>query len=44
MAVFRDVMPAFELFQPATVDDAVTLLAEHGADAWVIAGGQDSFD
>jgi xanthine dehydrogenase YagS FAD-binding subunit len=44
MAVFRDVMPAFELFQPATADDAVALLAEHGADAWVLAGGQDSFD
>ncbi len=44
MAVFRDVMPAFELFQPATADDAVALLAEHGADAWVMAGGQDSFD
>lgn len=44
MAVFRDVMPAFELFQPASADDAVTLLAEHGADAWVMAGGQDSFD
>jgi xanthine dehydrogenase YagS FAD-binding subunit len=44
MAVFRDVMPAFELFQPATADDAVALLAEHGEDAWVMAGGQDSFD
>ena len=44
MAVFRDVMPAFELFQPATADDAIALLAEHGADAWVMAGGQDSFD
>ena len=44
MAVFRDVMPAFELFQPASADDAVALLAEHGADAWVLAGGQDSFD
>jgi xanthine dehydrogenase YagS FAD-binding subunit len=44
MAVFRDVMPAFELFQPASADDAVTLLAEHGSDAWVMAGGQDSFD
>ena len=44
MAVFRDVMPAFELFQPASADDAVALLAEHGADAWVMAGGQDSFD
>lgn len=44
MAVFRDVMPAFELFQPASADDAVTLLEEHGSDAWVMAGGQDSFD
>ncbi len=44
MAVFRDVMPAFELFQPSSADDAVTLLAEHGSDAWVMAGGQDSFD
>ena len=26
MAVIRDVMPAFELFQPASVDDAVALL------------------
>jgi xanthine dehydrogenase YagS FAD-binding subunit len=44
MAVIRDVMPAFELFQPASADDAVALLAEHGSDAWVMAGGQDSFD
>lgn len=44
MAVFRDVMPAFELFQPASADDAVALLAQHGSDAWVMAGGQDSFD
>ena len=27
MAVIRDVMPAFELFQPASMDDAVALLA-----------------
>ena len=26
MAVIRDVMPAFELFQPASIDDALTLL------------------
>ena len=44
MAVIRDVMPAFELFQPATVGDALTLLDRHGADAWVLAGGLDSFD
>src|SRR5499427_6125183 len=44
MAVIRDVIPAFELFQPASVDDAVRLLDQHGADAWVLAGGLDSMD
>jgi xanthine dehydrogenase YagS FAD-binding subunit len=44
MAVIRDVMPAFELFQPATVDDALGLLDRYGADAWIMAGGMDSFD
>ena len=44
MAVIRDVMPAFELFQPGTVADAQKLLKEHGRDAWVLAGGMDSFD
>ena len=44
MAVIRDVMPAFELFQPSSVADAQTLLTQHGADAWVLAGGMDSFD
>jgi xanthine dehydrogenase YagS FAD-binding subunit len=44
MAVIRDVMPAFELFQPVSADDAVALLAEHGSDAWVMAGGLDTFD
>jgi xanthine dehydrogenase YagS FAD-binding subunit len=44
MAVIRDVMPMFELFQPASIDDALALLDRHGADAWVLAGGMDSFD
>jgi xanthine dehydrogenase YagS FAD-binding subunit len=44
MAVIRDVMPDFELFQPASTDDAVELVAEYGSDAWVLAGGLDSFD
>src|SRR5688572_5717827 len=44
MAVIRDVMPGFELFQPTTVDDALGLLDRHGADAWVLAGGLDTFD
>jgi xanthine dehydrogenase YagS FAD-binding subunit len=44
MAVIHDVIPAFELFQPTTVDDALALQARHGAKAWVLAGGLDSFD
>ena len=44
MAVIRDVMPAFELFQPANVDDALTLVERHGSDAWIMAGGLDTFD
>ena len=44
MAVIRDIMPAFELFQPGSADDAVSLLNEYGGDAWVMAGGLDTFD
>jgi xanthine dehydrogenase YagS FAD-binding subunit len=44
MSVIRDVMPAFELFQPASVDDALGLLGRHRGEAWVLAGGLDSFD
>src|SRR6202163_1461418 len=44
MAVIRDVMPAFELFQPTSIAGAQQLLQEHGEDAWVMAGGLDSFD
>ena len=44
MSVVRDVMPAFELVQPVSVADAVALLETHGPDAWVLAGGLDTFD
>jgi xanthine dehydrogenase YagS FAD-binding subunit len=44
MAVIRDIIPAFELYQPASVDDALKLLDRHGADALVLAGGLDSMD
>jgi len=37
-------MPAFELFQPSSIGDAQRLLQQHGEDAWVMAGGLDSFD
>ena len=43
MSVVRDVMPAFELFQPSSVDEALALVGEHHG-AWVLAGGLDSFD
>src|SRR5271163_2239347 len=44
MAVIRDVMPAFELLQPSSIADAQKLLEQQGRDAWVLAGGMDSFD
>jgi xanthine dehydrogenase YagS FAD-binding subunit len=44
MAVIHDVMPAFELFQPASIGDVVNLLDRYGPDALVMAGGMDSFD
>jgi xanthine dehydrogenase YagS FAD-binding subunit len=43
MAVIHDIIPAFELFQPTSVDDAVRL-ADRYRDAWVLAGGLDSMD
>lgn len=44
MAIIRDIMPAFELFQPASTEDALALLNRYGSSAWVLAGGLDSFD
>jgi xanthine dehydrogenase YagS FAD-binding subunit len=44
MAVIRDPMPAFELFQPTSVADAQALLRRYGTNAWVLAGGLDSLD
>ena len=44
MAVVRDPMPSFELLQPTSVVEAQKLLAQHGQDAWILAGGMDSFD
>jgi xanthine dehydrogenase YagS FAD-binding subunit len=37
-------MPAFNLLQPTSIDDAQKLLQEHQDDAWIMAGGLDSFD
>ena len=44
MAVIHDVMPAFELFQPESTVDAIALLDRYSPNAWVMAGGMDSFD
>ncbi len=44
MATIHDVMPAFELFQPTSIDDALSLLERHRRSVWVLAGGLDSFD
>jgi xanthine dehydrogenase YagS FAD-binding subunit len=44
MAVIRDMMPAFELFQPVSIDETLTLIDKYGRDAWVMAGGLDTFD
>jgi xanthine dehydrogenase YagS FAD-binding subunit len=37
-------MPAFDLLQPSSAADAQHLLQQHGEDAWIMAGGLDSFD
>jgi len=44
MAVIRENMPAFELFQPASTEEALGVLDQYGAEAWVLAGGLDSWD
>ncbi len=44
MANIKDMIPAFELYQPTSVDAALELLDEHREEAWVLAGGLDSFD
>ena len=40
----RDMMGAFELYQPDSVEGAVELLSKFGKDGWALAGGNDSFD
>jgi len=44
MAAIRDIISAFELFQPSTVDDALRLVDKYRDDYWVLAGGLDSMD
>jgi xanthine dehydrogenase YagS FAD-binding subunit len=40
--IIKDMMPQFDLFQPATLKDALGLLDSYGKDAWKMAGGYDS--
>jgi len=44
MAIVRDPMPSFELLQAISAEAAQKLLAQYGQDAWILAGGMDSFD
>jgi xanthine dehydrogenase YagS FAD-binding subunit len=37
-------MPHFELYQPDTLENALDLAKRLGQDAWLVAGGQDSYD
>jgi xanthine dehydrogenase YagS FAD-binding subunit len=40
----KDMIPAFDLVQPTTIEDAVDILRDAGDEAWVLAGGLDTFD
>jgi xanthine dehydrogenase YagS FAD-binding subunit len=40
--IIRDMMPSFELYRPASLEDALELADRFGADGWVLAGGNDS--
>ena len=40
--VVKDMMPSFELYQPAQLKDAFAILDNYGKDAWKMAGGYDS--
>lgn len=42
--MIKDVMPAFELFRPDSVQEALDLLQRYRDRAWVLAGGMDSLD
>ncbi len=42
--MLKDMMPHFELSQPADLDNVFDLLDRFGEDCWTIAGGHDSLD
>jgi xanthine dehydrogenase YagS FAD-binding subunit len=39
----HDVMPDLALYQPANLDDALRLAERLGPEAWLVAGGQDTY-
>ena len=44
MAIIRDGMAPFDLYQPTSVEDALALADRLGTDAWLLAGGFDSLE
>lgn len=42
--MLKDMMPHFDLFQPDTVEAALDLAGRLGSDAWLLGGGQDTYD
>ena len=40
----KDMMRAFELYQPDSIDNAVELLGRAGSESWALAGGNDTLD
>lgn len=40
----KDMMRGFDLYQPANLENALSLTARLGKDAWLMAGGNDSLD
>lgn len=38
-----DVMPDVQLYQPAEVDDALSLAEQYKDDGWILGGGQDTY-
>lgn len=40
----KDMMQPFELYQPDTLENALSLADRFGADGWVMSGGNDSLD
>ena len=44
MAIICDGMPSFDLFRPASIDEALSLARRFGSEAWMLAGGFDSLE